>query len=281
MTGNADPAGDNSGGDNSGADNNNSGGSWKDALNEQDRQDYTLKKFETPAELFQGYKELEKKVGQNTILMPTENSTTEELTDFNHKRGVPNDPSGYQLKVPEGIEVSDQDLSNFRADMHKADVTSKKAQDLFTDTYARNKEASDLADSDGKNDLANLTKERERILRGVWGSAHYDNNLEVATRTMEKYGGEDLIKILKENNLDKDPSLLQAFAQVAKSQGEDKLPDVGTGDPIMTTGDLIKRKTDLENNRDGPFYNKTHPDHNKAVDEYDSLNRQIIEAEEG
>lgn len=267
---------------NEAAENQDAGGndnaSWRDSLSDDLKGSLTLEKFNSVEALAKSYTEIEKKIGTDTVLIPTESSSEDDVNSFLNRAGRPDKPEGYSLTLPEGGEMSDTDLANFREDLWKAGVSQKRAQDMLSNTYERNKLADEQAIVDDKKAIEVRTEENLRNLRTEWGSAHYDNNMKIAKDSIIEHGGEDLWKMLTEKNLDTEPSILLAFAKVAKERGSDKLPDVNNSEGYQTTGDLEKRKSEIMDNLDGPFYHKGHADHDKAVKEYGEITKQLTDA---
>ena len=102
-------------------------------------------------------------------------------------------------------------------------------------------------------------------LRKDWGKS-YDENLQKAAAIAKTYLGSDVLDTqLKDGTrLGDNVKVIKAFANIASLLSEDKI--VGTGnDNITKARDLDAEIRDITNNKQGAFWNKMHPDHEKTV----------------
>jgi len=115
----------------------------------------------------------------------------------------------------------------------------------------------------------------EQELRKEWGRS-YDENIKRAGAIAKANMSEDILNMeLKDGTRIGDhPSVIKGFANIANLMSEDKL--------ISTESEGMDQSTDyqaeiskLVNDRDGPYWNKSHPDHDKIVQQVFTLRTML------
>jgi len=82
----------------------------------------------------ESYRNLEKKVGANTVALLGEDATPEEQEAFYKALGRPDKPEDYELPLPEGAEVEDPVTATFiRTAGHKHGLTAAQVKGLAAD----------------------------------------------------------------------------------------------------------------------------------------------------
>jgi hypothetical protein len=135
------------------------------------------KGWQNPNELLASYQNLEKLFGAdragNTVTLPKEGATPEELSAFYNKLGRPSDPKGYGITLPEGVDptFSNDAMSKF----HELGLSKQQGAELsnWWLQYAGG------IDSSNKEAQAATFAADEAALKQSWGQA-YDQNLNVA-----------------------------------------------------------------------------------------------------
>jgi len=120
-----------------------------------------------PASVAKGYVELEKKLGQDSVVIPGENATEEERNAFYTRLGRPEKPDGYELKDPEGLPVDAEVKKSFQEIAHKAGINTQQAVML----------------NDWANDLA------KKVMDGIPEILRIDPE-KSKTALIKEYGGE-------------------------------------------------------------------------------------------
>lgn len=166
--------------------------SWLDSLPEAQRSLAAERGWATqkPEEAFSkaldSYQNLHKYLGADKagrgVILPDEKSSPDEIKAFHTRLGVPADPNGYELKLPD--DFPDPDFVNVAAPLlHKHNIPKGAGQALIADFTASVK-AAEAARIEAE------TKEFERQetqLKTDWG-ADFDRNVEIARRGMAKFG---------------------------------------------------------------------------------------------
>ena len=111
----------------------------------------------------------------------------------------------------------------------------------------------------------------EAELRKEWGRS-FDENIKKAGAVAKANMNETVLDMeLKDGTrLGDHPAVIKGFANIANIMSEDKL--VGTESENVDQGaDYEAEISKLVNDRDGPYWNKSHPDHDKIVQQVFTL----------
>lgn len=270
----------------SGSDGQGSGGSsggnqdakWFSGLPENYHKDPSVTRYSNLEDFVKSRHELEKKVGSNTVVVPDfEKATPEELTDFGKKLGVPDSPDGYKLSVPDGVTVSDEELKAFREDAHKALLTPKKANDLFSSLMERRKTEANQSHMQKDREFKERLEQSREALNAEWGPDNYEKNKKIGEYVIDNYGGDDVKKALNDAGLTEHPEFVKMLFKIGKQFSEGTLPE-GPGKQGITVADAERKMTEMRRDVKGPFFNKMDPGHKAAIAEYEELNQLVQSA---
>jgi DNA-binding ferritin-like protein (Dps family) len=76
------------------------------------------------------------------------------------------------------------------------------------------------------------------------------------------------------SRLGDNPKIIKAFANIANLLSEDKI--IGTeAENILQGRDVEKEIDDLTTDKNGPYWNKNHPSHNKVVNQVLALREML------
>ena len=111
------------------------------------------------------------------------------------------------------------------------------------------------------------TEEGINSLKEEWGEA-FEQNVFKAKAAVNEFGGEQLKAYLNETGLGNDPNLIKAFAKIGESfLKEDNFNDQGKPAYAMSPAEAQQKANEIMGQFDGPYYNTSHPDHKRIVDE--------------
>ncbi len=209
---------------------------WQGTLDENLREDSTLKRFNNVGDLAKSYVSARSMVGKNMMEIPTE-ASDELVWDIFHKAGgKPDTVADYNLKAPDGFpeEVLEKvfpkaRLESWQDRFFNAGI-SKKAADQFIAAFAQDM----LADLQTMKQTEE--QQRSELVSGLakdWGAAfeqkkHLGNiAIEEATSVM-KDGILVVNQEFKERLVQKagnDPDIIRAFANLGTKFAEGKSPD--------------------------------------------------------
>jgi hypothetical protein len=102
---------------------------WFDTFDGDLRSNPSITKFKTPAELAKSYVELQKTLGKDKIIVPTDKSTPEEWRAFFRKAGAPEKDDEYDVSdedLPEQARMDSAAKDAFRKAMHAENMPKKQ-----------------------------------------------------------------------------------------------------------------------------------------------------------
>ena len=246
--------------------------SWKETISEEFRNDPNISKFTEIDALAKSYINATRMIGQDKVAVPNENSTDDQWNEVYSKLGRPESADKYKLEVQsETAPLDDSAIKQFAENAHQLGLNNKQAQGIL-EFYKNSMEGSvQQARIDTETAQANAEQE----LRKEWGRS-YDENIKKAGAIAKANMSEDILNMeLKDGTRIGDhPSVIKGFANIANLMSEDKL--------VSTESENVDRGTDYEaeisklvNDRDGPYWNKSHPDHDKVVQQVFTLRTML------
>ena len=174
--------------------------------------------------LAKSYVETKKLVGaKQTLKIPDEHSTPEEVAAYRKAIGVPDEATGYRITRPEAAvsgawdETAEQ---TFLAKMHEIGVPPQVVQEVLN-WYGQY-----LSDQQrGWHREAEATSQQ---LRTEWGP-DFAANVGVANRAIQQYGGDALVDLFAQNGMGRHPLVVKTFASIGKELMEaGAIPATGT-----------------------------------------------------
>jgi hypothetical protein len=246
--------------------------SWKETISEEFRNDPNISKFTEIDALAKSYINATRMIGQDKVAVPNENSTDDQWNEIYGKLGRPESPDKYKLEVQSEIVPLDENtVKQFAENAHKLGLNNKQAQGVLE--YYKNSMEGSLQQARIDTETAQANAEQE--LRKEWGRS-YDENIKKAGAIAKANMSEDILNMeLKDGTRIGDhPAVIKGFASIANLMSEDKL--------VSTESENVDRGTDYEaeisklvNDRDGPYWNKSHPDHDKVVQQVFTLRTML------
>ncbi len=112
-------------------------------------------------------------------------------------------------------------------------------------------------------------------LRSEWGKS-YDENLRRASNVAQTYLEPELLdtQLRDGSRLGDNPKIIKAFSNIANLLSEDQI--VGAeSDNILQGRDVEKEIEELTTDRQGAYWNKMHPNHNKVVNQVLALREML------
>ena len=70
------------------------------------------------------------------------------------------------------------------------------------------------------------------------------------------------------------PEIIKGFAKIANMMSEDKMVTTES-ENVSNVGDIESEISEIINNREGPYWNKQHPDHDKMVQQVYTLREML------
>jgi hypothetical protein len=236
--------------------------SWKNSISEQYRTNPNIEKFTEIDALAKSYINAVSMIGSDKIPLPNKNATDEQWNEIYNKLGRPESPDKYKLELKTDVAPVDENtIKGFAQNAHKLGLNNKQAQGILE--YYKQTLESSAKDMQITMESAQANAANE--LRKEWGKS-YDENIQKAASIAKTYLGSDVLDTqLKDGSrLGDNIKVIKAFANIAGLLSEDKIVGAGN-DNITKARDLDAEIRDITNNKQGAFWNKMHPDHEKTV----------------
>jgi len=242
--------------------------SWKEAIPEDLRNDPNISKFTELEALAKSYVNATRMIGQDKVAVPNNNSTDDQWNEVYDKLGRPESPDKYKLEVKSDVVPLDESaVKSFAENAHQLGLNNKQAQGIL-EFYKNSMEGSA---QQNQIDMETAQANAEQELRKEWGG-NYEANIKKAGAVAKANMDANILDMqLKDGTrLGDHPSIIKGFANIANLMSEDKL--VSTESENVSQGiDYSAEISKIVNDRDGPYWNKAHPDHDKVVQQVFNL----------
>ena len=237
--------------------------SFLDSLPEDLRGEPSLRNFNDVGALAKSYTHAQRMIGGDKIGKPQQSWTDDQWTEHHIHSGRPETSEGYEFRL-DG-QLADSTLEGFRDSAFKAGLSGKQAQAVaeFMD-MSLGQMATDRADQ-----ADTLRHEGEQELRQQYGKA-FDQRMEMAMGAARQMLG-DKVDILEEVELSDGrllgdhPEIIRMFSAFAEQIGEDNL--IGETAEMVMTPDEAQRQLSEVTRRDGPYWDRDHPEREAYVQE--------------
>jgi len=242
--------------------------SWKEAISEEFREDPNIAKFTEIDALAKSYINATRMIGQDKVAVPNNNSTDDQWNEVYDKLGRPESADKYKLETEsETAPLDEGAIKQFAENAHQLGLNNKQAQGIL-EFYKNSMEGSA---QQTKIDTETSQAQAEQELRKEWGRS-YDDNIKRAAQVAKANMNSEILDLTLSDGrrLGDHPEIIKGFANIANLMSEDKM--IGTGEDNATSGrDLNEEISKIVNDRDGPYWNKAHPEHDKIVQQVFTL----------
>ena len=246
--------------------------SWKDSISEQYRNDPNIEKFTEIDALAKSYINATKMIGQDKVVIPTNNSTEEAWNDVYDKLGRPESAEKYSLDAKSKVVSLDENaVKQFAETSHKLGLNNKQAQGLL-EFYKQNMEGTA---QQAKIDTETAQAQAEQELRSEWGR-EFDTKVKQASSLAKANMKPEILDMTLSNGtrLGDHPEIIRGFAKIAGMMAEDKI--VSTESESVQSNQSIQDEIDtIINDRASPYWNKSHPNHDKQVQQVYTLREML------
>jgi len=239
---------------------------WKASLSDEIRADKSLENIKDVEGLAKSYVHAQKLVGADKIPVPNKHATEEDWKEVYKKLGRPEDASGYKYDLPEDQTIDETALKNFSDQAHKLGLLPGQANGMVK--FYNEMQAASLQEQDSVAIAARENSSKE--LKQEWGQA-YDQKISQANNLAKTVGIGELFdtNLADGTKLGDNPVMIKAFAQLAAQMGEDSITQ--SSGPIYQTPAQIEKEIGNLTQAGSAYWDKTHPNHNIAVEEVKAL----------
>ena len=245
---------------------------WKEAISEEFRNDPNIEKFTEIDALAKSYINATQMIGKDKVAVPNKNSTDDQWNEFYDKLGRPESADKYSLNAKsEVVPIDEQAIKQFAENAHQLGLNNKQAQGIL-EFYKNNMEGmAHQAKVDTETAQAQSTQE----LRQEWGR-EFDTNIKKAGALAKANMNPEILDMqLKDGmRLGDHPEIIKGFAKIAGMMSEDKIVSTES-ENVSSNTDVETEISDIMNNKDGPYWNRSHPDHDKVVQQVYTLREMI------
>ena len=247
---------------------------WKDSISEQYRNDPNIEKFTEIDALAKSYINATKMIGQDKLVIPNNNSTEEAWNEVYTKLGRPESADKYSLDAKsEVVNLDENAIKQFAEQSHKLGLNNKQAQGIL-EFYKNNMEGTA---QQSKIDTETAQAQAEQQLRQEWGR-DFEGKVKQAGALAKANINPEVLDMTLSNGtrLGDHPEIIKGFAKIAGMMQEDKI--VATeSENAQSVSNIEEEIASMVNDRNSPYWNKQHPDHDKMVQQVYTL-REMLNA---
>jgi hypothetical protein len=245
---------------------------FRDSIPEQYREEKSLENINSMEDLLKGYVHAQKLVGTNKIPVPNKHSTDEDWNEVFKRLGAPSNPEDYKYNLKD-VELDQNQVSEFNKTAHKLGLLPKQAEGLIK--FYNEMNGNIAANEEELAAQAQLNTETE--LKKEYGP-QFAKRLDQAKKLAVSTLGQDFLEktYLKDGSrLGDNLSVIKAFSNLADKLSEDEIIK-GDGTGYMTAKEIEKEIDDLTQ-EGSPYWNKTHPNHQKNIQEVLKLREMLTQ----
>ena len=245
---------------------------WKEAISEEFRNDPNIEKFTEIDALAKSYINATQMIGKDKVAVPNKNSTEDQWNEVYDKLGRPESADKYSLNAKsEVVPIDEGAIKQFAENAHQLGLNNKQAQGIL-EFYKNNMEG--MAQQ-AKVDTETAQVQSEQQLRQEWGREFESNIKKAGALAKANMNPEILDMQLKDGmRLGDHPEIIKGFAKIAGMMSEDKIVSTES-ENVSSNTDVETEISDIMNNKDGPYWNRSHPDHDKVVQQVYTLREMI------
>ena len=235
---------------------------WKESISETYRNDPNIQKFTEIDALAKSYINATRMIGQDKVVIPTNNSTEDQWNEVYDKLGRPESAEKYKLEAKsEVVPIEETAVKQFAENAHKLGLNNKQAQGIL-EFY---KNSMEQTAKQTQIDAETAQAQAQQVLRQEWGKSYDANIQKAASLAKANMKAEVLDLPMKDGSrLGDNPDIIKGFAKIADMLSEDKI--ISTESENVNQGrDYDSEISQIINDKTGPYWNSTHPDHAKVV----------------
>jgi hypothetical protein len=211
-------------------------------------------------------------IGQDKVAVPNKNSTEDQWNEVYDKLGRPESADKYALDIKSDVvPFDDGAIKQFAENAHKLGLSNKQAQGVL-EFYKNSMEGTA---KQSQVDVETSQVQAEQELRKEWGR-EFESNVQRAGALAKANLNTDILDLELKNGMrvGDHPELIKGFAKIASLLTEDKI--ISSDDAAASNSlDLESEIASITNNTDGPYWNKSHLDHDRVVQQVYTLREML------
>jgi hypothetical protein len=245
---------------------------WKEAISEEFRNDPNIEKFTEIDALAKSYINATQMIGKDKVAVPNKNSTEDQWNEVYDKLGRPESAEKYTLNAKSDVvPIDEQAIKQFAENAHKLGLNNKQAQGVL-EFYKNNMETNA---HQSKVDIETSQVQAEQELRKEWGR-DFESNVKRAGALAKANLNTEILDLELKNGMrvGDHPEMIKGFAKIAALLTEDKIISPEDESASKTT-DIESEISSIMDNKEGPYWNKQHPDHDRMVQQVYTLREML------
>ena len=243
---------------------------FKDLIPEGFKEEKALDNFNNMEDFVKSYLHAQKLVGADKIPVPNKHATEEDWNEVFKRLGAPDTPDGYKYNIKDQ-ELDQTQVKEFNKAAHQLGLLPKQAEGLIK--FYNEMNGNNAASEEEAAAQAQLQTETE--LKKEYGP-QFAKRLDQAKKLAVNSLGSEFLEntYLKDGSrLGDNIKVVKAFSELADKLSEDEIIK-GDGSDYMTAKDIEKEINELTQ-EGSAYWIKTHPNHNKAVQEVLKLREML------
>ena len=243
---------------------------FQDLIPEEYRGEKSLSNFKDMNDFVKSYLSAQKIVGADKIPVPNKFATEDDWKAVFTKLGAPEKPEDYKYSFKEG-ELDKDLVASFNVEAHRLGLLPQQAESLI-------KYYNDFAEGNAiqtEEKAAETRLHTENELKREFGP-QYAKRLDQAKRLASSTLGNDFLEntlLADGSRLGDNLNVVKAFSNLAEKLSEDEVVK-GDSSSYMTANEIEKEINSLTE-EGSPYWTKTHPNHQKAVQEVLKLREML------
>ncbi|WP_435149955.1 hypothetical protein ACIJYB_03895 [Candidatus Pelagibacter bacterium nBUS_44] len=243
---------------------------FKDLIPEGFKEEKSLDNFNNMEDFVKSYLHAQKLVGADKIPVPNKHSTDEDWHEVFKRLGAPETPEDYKYNLKD-VELDQNQVQEFNKEAHKLGLLPRQAESLIK--FYNEMNSNNAASQEEAAAQAQLVTETE--LKKEFGP-QFNKRLDQAKKLAVNSLGSEFLEntYLKDGSrLGDNIKVIKAFSELADKLSEDEIIK-GDGSEYMTAKDIEKEINELTQ-EGSAYWSKTHPNHQKAVQEVLKLREML------
>ena len=243
---------------------------FKDLIPEGFKEEKALDNFNNMEDFVKSYLHAQKLVGADKIPVPNKHATDEDWNEVFKRLGAPENPDDYKYNIKDQ-DLDQTQVKEFNKAAHQLGLLPKQAEGLIK--FYNEMNGSNAASQEEAAAQAQLQTETE--LKAEFGP-QFSKRLDQAKKLAVNSLGSEFLEntYLKDGSrLGDNIKVIKAFSELADKLSEDEIIK-GDGSEYMTAKDIEKEINELTQ-EGSAYWSKTHPNHNKAVQEVLKLREML------
>ena len=245
---------------------------WKESISEVYRNDPNIEKFTEIDALAKSYINATRMIGQDKMIVPNKNFTEEQWEEAYIKMGRPESFDKYTLDTKsDAVPLDEQDLKSFQEQSFKLGLNNEQANGILN-FYKSNIET---IEKQARVDMETAQVQAQQSLREEWGRDYETNINKAKSLATANLTPEVLQLTLSDGSrLGDNVGVIKGFAKIANMLSEDKI--LSTESENMDKSEDIQTEIDqIMNDKNGPYWNKSHPNHDKVVQQVYTMREML------